>query len=397
MPPKENKNNPIMCDKVKQIRVKKANGISEKRDSRAMKGRRASVALRFKPCKNGRRSVYLDIYSCGVRKYEFLNLYLTGGKDWASREADRAVMETAEALRSRREDDLRAVGVPAYVKAARAEATDFSEWVRYVGTCKTGKTTQTYNCAARAVALFDPDSRLGEIGAEWLDDFAEWLQGSGLAPMTARLYHKTAIAALREAERRGLVLPGALHGVSPIKAEQAQRCYLSIEELQRMAATPERNDKVRRAFLFSCLTGLRLSDVRSLLWGQVQTLNGATRLVFRQKKTGGQMWLDISANAVPYMGQRGADADKVFAGLTAKPGRFIKNWAARAGITKWVTFHTARHTFAVLMLTLGVDIYTVSKMLGHKDLKTTQIYADIVDARRRAAVDLIPRLPGAIM
>jgi hypothetical protein len=62
----------------------------------------------------------------------------------------------------------------------------------------------------------------------------------------------------------------------------------------------------------------------------------------------------------------------------------------RAGITKDITFHCARHTFAVLQLTLGTEIFTLSKLLGHSELKTTQIYAKIIDEKKREAVNKIP-------
>ena len=67
----------------------------------------------------------------------------------------------------------------------------------------------------------------------------------------------------------------------------------------------------------------------------------------------------------------------------------IKDWTENAGITKHVTFHCARHTFATLMLTQGADLYTTSKLLGHTDVKTTQIYAKIVDAKKAQAVNLL--------
>lgn len=70
----------------------------------------------------------------------------------------------------------------------------------------------------------------------------------------------------------------------------------------------------------------------------------------------------------------------------------LKKWAFTAGITKNITFHTGRHTFATMMLSLGADIYTVSKLLGHKELATTQIYAKVLDKRKQDAVSLIPNL-----
>ena len=70
----------------------------------------------------------------------------------------------------------------------------------------------------------------------------------------------------------------------------------------------------------------------------------------------------------------------------------LVQWMLKAGITKAITFHSARHTFATLQLTLGTDIYTVSKLLGHSELKTTQIYAKIIDQKKLEAVNRIPNL-----
>lgn len=70
----------------------------------------------------------------------------------------------------------------------------------------------------------------------------------------------------------------------------------------------------------------------------------------------------------------------------------MREWCLKAGITKHITFHCGRHTFAVLQLSLGTEIYTVSKLLGHRELKTTQVYAQIMDAKKREAVNRIPEL-----
>ena len=70
----------------------------------------------------------------------------------------------------------------------------------------------------------------------------------------------------------------------------------------------------------------------------------------------------------------------------------LQRWCMDAGINKTITFHCGRHTFAVLQLSLGTEIYTVSKLLGHKELKTTQVYARILDEKKREAVNKIPEL-----
>ena len=149
---------------------------------------------------------------------------------------------------------------------------------------------------------------------------------------------------------------------------------------------------LKRAFLFSCLTGLRKSDIEKMRWREVKQQGEFTRIIFRQKKTGGQEYMDISPQAVEYLGKRGNDDSLVFSGFhySAYLLGELKTWAVRAGITKNITFHSGRHTFAVLMLDLGADIYTVQKLLGHKEIHTTQVYAHIMDKKKQAAVSMIP-------
>ena len=101
--------------------------------------------------------------------------------------------------------------------------------------------------------------------------------------------------------------------------------------------------------------------------------------------------LPISKQAFSLLGERGNPNDKVFEGLTysAYTNKHLFQWIGSAGITKDITFHCFRHTFAILQLDKGTDIYTVSKMLGHKDLKTTQIYAKVLDKNKRKASERI--------
>jgi integrase len=149
---------------------------------------------------------------------------------------------------------------------------------------------------------------------------------------------------------------------------------------------------MKRAALFSILTGMRISDIQKLKWSEVHhsKANGYY-IQFRQEKTEGEEVLPISAQAFNLLGERGKPADKIFAGMiySAYENKCLYQWIADAGITKKITFHSFRHTFACLQLASGTDIYTVSKMLGHRELKTTQIYAKVIDQTKRAAADKI--------
>jgi integrase len=170
--------------------------------------------------------------------------------------------------------------------------------------------------------------------------------------------------------------------------------YLTIDEVKLLAATDCDYPAVKTAFLFSCLTGLRRSDILNLRWGDVHQQGEFTRIIFRQKKTSGQEYLDISPQAVELMGERKTASEHVFAWFMTPDAtnHALAVWCAKAGINKKISFHCGRHTFAVMMLDLGTDIYTTSKLLGHRDLSTTQIYAKVLDKNKQQAVANIPRL-----
>ena len=182
-----------------------------------------------------------------------------------------------------------------------------------------------------------------------------------------------------------------LSGVSIVGKNESIRQYLSIEELQILSST-ELDKPFKRAFIFSCLTGLRKSDVEVLEWGDIIEQDGFSRIVFRQRKTKNIEYLDISSQAKQVIGKRMADSSKVFHDFRYSwyTNKQIMKWTQSVGITKKITFHSARHTFAVMMLTIGVDIYTTSKLLGHRELSTTQIYAKIIDKKKQDAVSKIP-------
>ncbi len=165
-----------------------------------------------------------------------------------------------------------------------------------------------------------------------------------------------------------------------------------MDEVKALNRADCKYEVLKRAFLFSCLTGLRWSDIQKLTWSEVQKFNDGYKITFHQKKTEALQYLDISEQAYKLMGEPDEQEQRVFKSLKydAYHNAEITKWCLKAGILKDITFHCARHTFAVLQLTMGTDIYTVSKLLGHSELKTTQIYADIIDEQRQKAMYKIP-------
>jgi len=163
-----------------------------------------------------------------------------------------------------------------------------------------------------------------------------------------------------------------------------------LSELQALYATECKNDVVKRVSLFSALTGLRHSDCVSLRWENI-TDGKNPSIKFNQQKTKNVVYLPISAEALQLCGELKSEDSQIFEGVSSSQfcNTVIADWVKKAGITKDITFHCFRHTFATLQLTHGTDIYTVSKMLGHADVKTTQVYAQIVDEKKQKAANAI--------
>ena len=153
--------------------------------------------------------------------------------------------------------------------------------------------------------------------------------------------------------------------------------------------TPCEDDMLKCAFIFCCLVGLRYSDVKKLVWNDLYEDNdGAIILRIRVTKTKRCEDFPISKEALKWLPERiGSGDEKIFKlPKNDNSNRKLKHWCTLAGITKNVTFHVARHTAATLNLSLGVPIETVSKLLGHTKISTTQIYAKVIDANKKAAV-----------
>lgn len=208
---------------------------------------------------------------------------------------------------------------------------------------------------------------------------------------TASTYFSVFKAGLHQAFREDYLTVDVAAKVKGIQEKESRREHLTIEELNRLAATPCDMPVLKRAALFSALTGLRHSDIQKLKWQEVVQVGEKWRLDFTQKKTGGVEYMPISDQAYLLCGERRDSDLQVFDGLPSASwiSNPLKRWVTAAGITKHITFHCFRHTYATIQLTKGTDIFTVSKMLGHTKVQTTQVYAKVVDEKKIKASEAI--------
>ncbi len=371
------------------------------------------VRLRQRKMSSGNTSLYLDIYIDGKRSYEYLRLYLIPETSRKDRELNRETLQLAEAIRAKRVVEVRN-GEYGFKDCYKLD-TNFLEYYRFL--CEQrhqkegslGNWGNWWSAQQYLERYCKPNTTFKDITPEWVHGFKEFLDRTArvkdktittandpkpLSQNSKAAYFNKVRACINQAFQDGIIPRNPLRGIEGFKQEEKERVYLTFEEVRSMAAAKCNCPVLKRAFLFSCLTGLRKSDIEKMRWSEVYQQGEFTRIIFKQKKTGGQEYLDISPEAVQYLGERRADDTLVFQGFHYSTYILaeLKAWAMRAGITKAVTFHSGRHTFAVLMLDLGTDIYTVQKLLGHKMIQTTQLYAHIMDKKKQAAVARIPSI-----
>lgn len=371
------------------------------------------IRLRKRTTSAGNITLYLDIYLNGKRSYEYLKLYLIPENSRKDKEKNRQTLQLAEAIKAKRIVELQN-GEYGFNDAYKLD-TNFLEYYRAMCEKRSGNPESRgnwgnwYSCLKHLERYCKPTLTFKDITPEWIIGFRDYLDKTArckdhrktiitdhttkpLSQNSKVSYFNKLRACINQAFEDRIIPHNPLRGIEGFKPDETERNYLTLDEVKAMAAAQCKYPALKNAFLFSCLTGLRKSDIEKLRWKEVQQQGEFTRIIFRQKKTGGQEYLDINRQAVQYMGERRNPDDRVFVGFkySAYLIMELKMWANRAGITKDITFHSGRHTFAVLMLDLGTDIYTVSKLLGHKHISTTQIYAKVLDKKKQEAVAMIP-------
>ena len=358
------------------------------------------VRLRKKELAKGNQSLYLDIYWDGKRTKEYLKLYLVKPHTSFDRDSNKKIMALAENIRAKRQTELQNNGYGFFNDFK--QDTNFIEYFRTLIE-KRKESKGNYgnwdSTLKHLIKYCDVQITFRDIDIKFVEGFKEYLQHEAktksdtpLSKNSQNSYFNKFRAAINQAFDDRIIPDNPVKKVKAIKPDETHREYLTIDELKSLVKTECKYPVMKRAFLFSCLTGMRWSDIQKMKWSEVQKQGDGWRVIFRQQKTGGQEYLDINDQARDYLGEQGKPDERVFIGLKYSGWHNIElqRWIMRAGITKDITFHCGRHTFAVLQLELGTEIYTVSKLLGHKELKTTQVYAKIMDIKKKEAMNKIP-------
>jgi integrase len=386
------------------------------------------VRLRQKEVSGNRLSLYLDIYPPILNKKtgklsrrEFLHEFIHAPLSYKRKktkhgieyvpvypaEHETSILNTlakAEAIRQKRENELSKPEIynaieREQLRKNKAGEENFVDYFKVLAEKRTGLNHDNWIAASKYLEKFTAGKLImTEINESKCNDFKNYLLTtksnksikSNLSVNSAASYFNKFKAALKQAFKDGLLQTDINGTVQSIKEQSSNRSFLTKEELNKLVKTECNNPLLKKAALFSALTGLRFSDIQKLKWKElVYSKEQGYYISYTQKKTKEPETLNISEQAYKLLGEPGEPDARVFDGLeySAYANKHLYQWIGAAGITKNITFHSFRHTRATLLLSEGVDLFVISKILGHKNIKTTQVYTHVMDKAKKEAAD----------
>ena len=368
------------------------------------------VRIREKVLDGGTISLYLDMYYKGNRKKEGLKLYIIPETSPAAKLQNKNTRKLAEQIKAQRILDIQKDGLVDWEKLKRSRTTLLS-WLEDFVTCDEKLSPSGVRPKRNAkdrvkeylTSIGKTDLLLSEVDKDFCRGFVAFLRTckiykgkKTMSDTTARLLMCRVAEAMNKAVVEGLIPSNpfkSLDAKEKPKMKNGRREFLTVEELRGLIKTPCRYNIVKKAFLFSCFTGLRYSDMKSLRWSEIHTTaDGKARYIeHRQVKTKKTVTIPLSDEALRWMPEQQEGIDQVFHELKISPGTVedvLKEWMKDCKIDKHITYHCSRHTAATLAISAGAELYSVSKILGHRTLVSTQVYAKVNLEKKMEAVNL---------
>ena len=378
------------------------------------------VEIKERALKGGNRGLYLEYYEKGFRKRENLHLYLIPDDAPDAKSINKRTYLKAMAIRSDR-----ILNPPEFDKKPEPEdgidrTTTWLEWcdeyIRYSAGCGNGESTMQHKVIVRKrikeylASSGKTDILLKDVTTEVISGLHEYMRNDyrnpgqikdregRLADYSLRHFGETVNAMFNRALREGRIGFNPLRGLNKLErfhAPDKHREYLTPDELMRFLVVEtetENEHQVQKAFGFSSMTGLRLGDILRLRWGDIKPMGEGWAVSIVQHKTGSPVTVPLNELALSLLPSRPENDDEnVFRmpGKSGKVTKYVRSIRDKAGITgKDLTFHCSRHTAATLAISAGAELYSVSKILGHKNLVSTQVYAKVNLEKKIEAVNL---------
>ena len=361
--------------------------------------------LRRRKLADGRESLFIDHTVDGRHEYEFLKLYLVPETSVKAKRENAKTLRQAEEIIIARTENM--VDDKAQEEAAKDKSqmllSDFISMLMEEYKQRGQPAYLRLRAARTKLEKFRPGARLCDIDKKFCVDYAEWLQSEPLTPQGKPLAQATAFSSfwnlgitLSSARQKGYIKsnPWELLGShEKIQQPEGKREFLTFEEIRKLEQTPYIKENIRKAFLFACYCGLRVGDVTDLRWSDISVNSGRHFVSVVMQKNSKPISLPLPAKALSWLPERGEPESSVFS-LPSRTNlrKHLQKWSEQAGLERHLHFHLSRHTYGTMLITAGVDLYTASKMMGHADVRPTQVYAKIVDKKKEEAVSLIDKV-----
>ena len=335
-----------------------------------------------------------------------IDIYFKGQRQQVKTDIQAGRSEGREYKKARQQAEARAAELAAQLKIDPAavflgkerRGNDFLEYFKQVMNDEK-KSESSYRNALKHLRDFNGEKPLpmANICQTWAERFRAYVDGLSLKETTKQNYLLALKIILKRAAEENLI-PDFSRKIKQFGKNDVALKYLTVEQIKHLEATPCKLPAIKAAFLFSCFSGLRASDLEALKDGDIQQDGDRVTIRFKAQKT--QRWerLKLGAQALKYLDEakeqhkdRETEDSRVFLlPSRAWSVKVVRAWGAAAGIPFNLGFHCGRHSFAVLSLQNGVDLYTLSKLMGHATISATQIYAKVVDETKTAAMDKLP-------
>lgn len=357
---------------------------------------------------DGRKSIRLEIYLNGKRTYERIpNLFIIPEDSDAAIKKNKATLNKAEKIRKQRQKEINQSKIDVVETQTDTDKMLLSEWIAKfteIQKARGIRSTQDLTRIARYIRLYGKDIPLVDVDKAYCLGFIDYLRSEYTMPNGEHLSSKSCFNILGNfSTAMNVAIQEGYISVNPVtlipssdkfKPLEHIREYLTIEEVQKLINTPCEHPEVKQAFLFACNCGLRYGDIESLTWNDINKDGEHWTVATKISKTQRIVHIPLPLQAIKWMPKKSPNSDKVFPTLRYdNVQKYIPIWAERAGITnKTVTFYVSRHTYATMLLTLGADLYTVSKLLGHTSIRHTQRYAKIVNKKKDDAISKLDNL-----
>jgi len=346
----------------------------------------AKYKIRYRP-KNSGYSLYLALQRDGNRDTQDLKgLYISNSISDLS--SDKNILRKAYDKQMYYDQQYNLKGDKSFLLSRMKEMNviDFYEDLKNT---KEGNTKKNWSNALNHFKRFtNGHIKFSDLSIEFCKGYRKYLLNQ-VSKNTACTYFSNLKAVLNNAVMKELVDRNNAAYVRN-SAPNVEKEFLRIEEIAELVKNLDHIGDVQRAFLFCCFTGLRISDIKELKWSNII----GDHLEFRQIKTQNLQRMKLPTISISILNiQRGNNdySRQVFQlpGFVAM-NRHLKKWLLRNNIYRHITFHCARHTFATMCLTKGIEVFIVMKLLGHKDIKHTLVYTKLIDKTRDDAMMKLP-------